>query len=160
MHKSFVDTNIHLNRSMDSSDQNAQRTEGSAGSGQSTGASHVPRAPTPPPEPEHRPQVEQLRFRSEKFTELRQLGAIDFYGTTDPAEAGTWLKRTARVLGRMNCTFGSSSTSWNPCYEVTLAIGGRLFKVWQGNHRFWHVPTSFKNSVTNICLRWLEIKTI
>ena len=106
MHKSLVDTNVHLNRSMDSSDQNAQRTEGSAGSGQSTGASYVPRAPSPSPEPEHRPQVEQLRFSSERFLELRRLGAVDFYGTTDPAEAGTWLKRTVRVLGRMNCTFG------------------------------------------------------
>ena len=106
MHKSFVDTNIHLNRSMDSSDQNAQRTEGLARSGQSTGASHVPRAPTPPLEPEHRPQVEQLRSRSERFVELCRLGAVDFYGTTDPAEAGSWLKRTARVLGRMNCIFG------------------------------------------------------
>ena len=90
---------------MDSSDQNAQRTEGSTGSGQSTGASHVPRAPTPPPKPEHRPQVEQLRFSSERFMELHRLGAVNFYGTTDPSEARTWLKRTVRVLGRMNCTF-------------------------------------------------------
>ena len=51
-------------------------------------------------------QGEEYRSRSEKFTELRRLGAVDFYDTTDPAEAGTWLKRTARVLGRMNCTFG------------------------------------------------------
>ena len=90
---------------MESQDQNAQRTEGSAGSGHSTGASHVPRAPSPSLEPEHRPQVKQIRCGSVRFLELRRLGAVDFYGTTDPAEAGTWLKRTVRVLGRMNCTF-------------------------------------------------------
>ena len=32
------------------------------------------------------------------------MGAIDFYGTTDPTEVETWLKRTERVLGMMRCT--------------------------------------------------------
>ena len=104
MHKSFVDTNIHLNRSMDSSDQNAQRTEGSAGSGQSTGASHVPRAPTPPPEPENGNQGQERRSRSKDYKELRQLGATDFYGTTDPTEAEAWIKRTERIFTLIRCT--------------------------------------------------------
>lgn len=37
------------------------------------------------------------------YKELRKLGATDFYGTIDPAEAETWLKRTNRVLNMMQC---------------------------------------------------------
>ena len=50
-------------------------------------------------------QVEEHSSRSEKLAELRRLGAVDFYGTADSAEAGTWLRRTVRVLERMDCTF-------------------------------------------------------
>ena len=32
------------------------------------------------------------------------MGAVEFCGTTDPAEAETWLKRTERVFGMMRCT--------------------------------------------------------
>ena len=104
MHKSLVDTNVHLNRSMDSSDQNAQRTEGSAGSGHSTGASHVPRAPIPPPEPENVNQGRERRSRSKDYKELRQLGAKDFEGTTDPAVAEAWIKSTERIFTLMGCS--------------------------------------------------------
>ena len=81
---------------MNSQDHYAQRIEDSARPGNITGASQIP--------PERTPQIE--RVRSEKFAELRRLGAVDFYGTTDPAEAGTWLRRTARILGGMKCTLG------------------------------------------------------
>ena len=42
--------------------------------------------------------------RSKDYKELRQLGAIDFNGTTDPAEAETWLKRIERIFTLMGCT--------------------------------------------------------
>ena len=91
---------------MDSHDQYAQKTEESAESGCFVRATHAPSEQALSPEHRDRLQVEEHRSRSEKFAELRRLGAVDFYGTTDPAEAGTWLKRTVRVLGRMDCTFG------------------------------------------------------
>ena len=44
------------------------------------------------------------KSKSKDFKELRQLGAVDFGGTTDPAEAETWLKRTERIFTLMRCT--------------------------------------------------------
>lgn len=38
------------------------------------------------------------------YKELRKLGATDFYGTVDPAEAETWKKRTERVFTMMRCS--------------------------------------------------------
>ncbi|WOH07597.1 hypothetical protein DCAR_0727029 [Daucus carota subsp. sativus] len=37
------------------------------------------------------------------YKELRKLGATDFYGTVDPTEAESWLKRTKRVFNMMHC---------------------------------------------------------
>ncbi|XP_074322831.1 uncharacterized protein LOC141659805 [Apium graveolens] len=37
------------------------------------------------------------------YKELRKLGAIDFYGTVDLAEAEKWLKRTERIFIMMRC---------------------------------------------------------
>ncbi|WOH04359.1 hypothetical protein DCAR_0623768 [Daucus carota subsp. sativus] len=37
------------------------------------------------------------------YKELRKLGATDFYGTIDPTEAESWLKRTKRVFNMMHC---------------------------------------------------------
>ena len=93
---------------MDSHDQYAQRVEETAESGRSVGASYARTRSERTQLPEHvdRLQVEEHSSRSEKLAELRRLGAVDFYGTIDPAEAGTWLRRTVRVLGIMNCTFG------------------------------------------------------
>src|SRR2546430_14813649 len=38
------------------------------------------------------------------FKEARKLGATDFYGTTDPAEAEGWLRRTERIFFMMDST--------------------------------------------------------
>ena len=90
---------------MSSRDRYAQRTEESANSERSTGDAYARHERIQHPEHVDRLQVEEHSPHSKKLSELRRLGAVDFYGTIDPAEAGTWLKRTARVLGRMNCTF-------------------------------------------------------
>ena len=82
---------------MDSHDQYAQRIEESAESGRSVGASHAQSEQSVPPEPEHRPQGGERRSRSKDIKELRQLGAIDFTGTIDTAEAETRLKKTENM---------------------------------------------------------------
>ena len=89
---------------MSSRDRYAQRTEESADSEHSIGDSYARHERTRLPEHVDRLQLEEHSPHSEKLAELRRLGAVDFHGTTDPAKAGTWLKRTARVLGSMNCT--------------------------------------------------------
>ena len=88
---------------MSSQDRYAQRMKETAKSGHSVGASYARTRSEQTQHPEHvdRLQVGEHSSRSEKFAELRRLGAVDFYGTTDPAEAGTWLRRTVRVLERM-----------------------------------------------------------
>ena len=91
-------------RIMDSHGQFAQRIEDSAEPRPSTEASHVPNEPTPHYEWLQETLERDLRSRSKNFKELRQLGAVDFYGTTDPAEAETWLNRTERVFTMMRCT--------------------------------------------------------
>lgn len=48
-------------------------------------------------------QGPMMRQRVRNFKELRKMGAVDFYGTIDPAEAETWLKRTERVFNQMGC---------------------------------------------------------
>ena len=75
---------------MESQDRNAQRTEGPAYTFSSESVHELPGLDT--------------RSRSEKLRELHQLGAIEFCGTTDPAEAVTWLKRTERIFTLMRCT--------------------------------------------------------
>ena len=90
---------------MDSQDRYAQRIEDTAESGRSVGASYARTRSerTQPPEPAPRPQG-ALRSRSKDYKELRQLGAKDFEGTTDPAEAEKWLKRTERIFTLMGCS--------------------------------------------------------
>ena len=92
-----------MNRIMDPSEQYAQRTEDSAQSRRSTEASNVPPENTPRSERVQETPERDVRSRSKNFKELRQLGVVDFYGTTDPAEAETWLKRTERVFGMIRC---------------------------------------------------------
>ena len=89
---------------MDSQEQFSQRIEDTAESGRSEGASHALSDQSLPPEPERRPQGGEQMSRSKDYKELRQLGAIDFNGTTDPAEAETWLKRIERIFTLMGCT--------------------------------------------------------
>ncbi|XP_047943038.1 uncharacterized protein LOC125189854 [Salvia hispanica] len=48
-------------------------------------------------------QGPMMRQRGRNFKELRKMGAVDFYGTTDPAEAEIWLKRVERVFNQMDC---------------------------------------------------------
>ena len=93
-----------MNRIMDSHKQSAQRIEDSAEPRHSTEASHVPHEHTPHSERLKETPERDLRSRSKNFKELYQLGAVDFYGTTDPAKAKTWLKRTKRVFVMMRCT--------------------------------------------------------
>ena len=73
---------------MVSQDQYTQRIEESAESGRSIGASYALPEQTSPPEPVQKTQGQEQKFRSKKFLGLWQLGAVEFYGTTDPAEAG------------------------------------------------------------------------
>ena len=42
--------------------------------------------------------------RLKNFKEARKLGATDFFGTTDPAEAEGWLRRTERIFFMMDST--------------------------------------------------------
>ena len=98
------DKNLYFHRIMASQSHNAQRVEGSAGSRQSMDVSQVPHDFTPPPTPSSGTPGYDSRSRSKSFKELQQLGAIDFHGTTDPAEAETWLKRTKRVFTMMRCS--------------------------------------------------------
>ena len=95
---------VHLNRNMESQIQDAQRIEGSAKSRHPVEVSHALQGHPHPPESVHGTQGQEQRSRSKSFKELRQLGAVDFYGTIDPAEAETWLKRTERVFSMMRCT--------------------------------------------------------
>ena len=44
------------------------------------------------------------RPRDRRCDKLRNYGAVDFLGSTDPVEAEKWLKRTERVLNMMQCT--------------------------------------------------------
>ncbi len=42
--------------------------------------------------------------RERRFERSRKLGVNPFHGTTDPAEAETWLENTDRVFNLMSCT--------------------------------------------------------
>ena len=95
---------ICMNRNMDSSEQHAQSIEDSAEPRHSTEASYIPPEHTPHSERLREKPERDLRSRSKNSKEHRQLEAVDFFGTTDPAEAETWLKRTERVFGMMRCT--------------------------------------------------------
>ena len=100
----YINMSLYLHRSMASQSNNAQRVEGSAVSRQSIEVSQAPRGYTPMPTPMTGTPGYEPRSRSKDFKELRQLGAKDFEGTTDPAEAETWLKRTKRVFTQMRCS--------------------------------------------------------
>ena len=93
-----------LNRNMSSRDRYIQRTEESADSECSIGVSYARSEQTPNQESINRAPVRGQRLRSRDFRELRQLGAVDFSGTTDPAEAEAWLKRTERIFTLMGST--------------------------------------------------------
>ena len=89
---------LYVHRIMVSQSHNAQRVEGSAESRQSLDVSQASHEFTPPPTPTTGTPGYEPRSRSKDYKELRQLGALDFHGTTDPAEAETWLKRTERIF--------------------------------------------------------------
>ncbi|XP_042033555.1 uncharacterized protein LOC121780096 [Salvia splendens] len=90
---------------MDIPEHTSSRREGSAAPHNSSTAeaSDTPVASSRGSQPIHR-QVEQevqgleMRPRGKNFKELRKMGAVDFVGTTDPAEAEIWLKRTELSL--------------------------------------------------------------
>ncbi|KAJ8749360.1 hypothetical protein K2173_018848 [Erythroxylum novogranatense] len=76
---------------------------------------------SPPPHSEELPPRVPVR-RERRYDQLRKQGAVDFYGSTDPAEAEGWLKRTERVLDQMDCDPEERFD-----YAVSLHIsGGRL----------------------------------
>ena len=89
---------------MESHTQDAQRIEDTAESRPLVESSNVPRESSVPPETIHGTREQAQWSRSKKFKELRQLGAVDFYGIVDLAETETWLKRTERVFRMMRCT--------------------------------------------------------
>ena len=91
---------------MDSQSHDAQRIEGSAESRHSLEVSQAPQGytRTPLPTSTYGTQRRELRFCSKDFKELRQLGAVDFFGTTDPAEAESWLKRTEGIFTLLGST--------------------------------------------------------
>ena len=89
---------------MSSRDRYVQRTEESADSERSIGESYARHERTPNLESINRSQGRGQRFRSKDFRELRQLGAKEFSGTTDPAEAEAWLKGTERIFTLMGST--------------------------------------------------------
>ena len=98
---------------MDIHEHVSPRREGSAALHHSftVQGSHIPHIPaTSSGDNQHTPRlVEQevqgpvIRQRGRNFKELRKMGAVDFYGTIDPAEAEIWLKRTERVFNQMGC---------------------------------------------------------
>ena len=104
MHISNFDTSVPFTRSMDSQEQYGQRIEDTVEARRSAGASYAHSDQSLAPEPERRHLGGERRSRSKDIKELRQLGAVDFHGTIDPAEAKTWLKRTKRVFVLMGCT--------------------------------------------------------
>ena len=91
---------------MESQTHNAQRIEGMAESSHSLEVSQAPPrySRTHSATPTYGTQRQEPRSRSKAIKELRQLGAVDFFGTTDPAEVETWLKRTERVFTLMGST--------------------------------------------------------
>ena len=89
---------------MASESHNAQRVEGSAESRQSLDVSQASHDYTPPPTPVSGTPGYEQRSHSKDYKELRQLGALDFHGTTDPAKAETWLKRTEKIFRQMRCS--------------------------------------------------------
>ena len=74
---------------MDSHEQSAQRIEDSSEPRHSTEASQVPHECTTQSEKLLVRPVQDLRSRSKDIKELHQLGAVDFFGTTDPVEVET-----------------------------------------------------------------------
>ena len=65
------------------------------------------------------------RSRSKDIKELRQLGVKDFYGTTDPAEAEAWLKRTERVFTLMG------STEEDQFFLIVSLLQGDAYDWWE-----------------------------
>ena len=126
---------VHFNRIVESHTQDAQRIEDTAESRPLVESSNVPREPSFPTELTHRTQEQALRSRSKKFKELRQLGAVDFYGTTDPAEAETLLKRTERVFRMMRYTREEQFDFAVSLLQGTHMISGRRFPTPWPNHR-------------------------
>ena len=60
----------------------------------------------PVPEQQATSQTQVVRRNvpvKRNYKELRKLGATDFYGTVDPTEAESWLKRIKRVFNMMHC---------------------------------------------------------
>ena len=95
---------------MESQDRNAQRTEGLADYRYPVELSDTVRDNTLLSESVHELPGLDKRSRSEKLRELRQLGAIEFCGTIDPAEAKSWLKRI-KVCESLDPRFSDLSIS-------------------------------------------------
>ncbi|KAJ8756237.1 hypothetical protein K2173_025049 [Erythroxylum novogranatense] len=47
--------------------------------------------------------VQAIVQKGRRFDRLRKYGAVDFFGTSDPEKAETWLRKTERVLDQMDC---------------------------------------------------------
>ena len=77
---------------MELQDRNAQRTEGPADYRYPVEQPYTPQGYTLSSESVNELPGLDRRSRSEKIRKLCQLGAVQFCGTIDPAEAKTWLR--------------------------------------------------------------------
>ena len=84
-----IDMSVYFNMNMESHTQDAQRIEETTESRPLVESSSIPREQPPLTESARGTQEQTQRSRSKNFKELHQLRAVDFYGTTDPAEAET-----------------------------------------------------------------------
>ena len=89
---------------MESQDLNAERTEGPDDYRHPVESSYILRENTISSESVHGLTGLVERSRGEKIRELRQLGAVEFCGTIDPAEAETWLRERKYGFERPNRT--------------------------------------------------------
>ena len=111
---------------MDSQTHDAQRVEGSAESRHSIEVSQsLSRLAPTHTASTHRTQRQESRSRSKEIKELRQLGAEDFKGTTDPAEAEAWLKRIERLFTLLG------STEEQQFYLVISLLQGDAYDWWE-----------------------------
>ena len=112
---------------MDSPSHDAQRIEGTTESRHSQEVSKTPQRLTRTPSTTslHGTQRQEPRSRSMDIKELRQLGAKEFFGTTDPAEAEAWLKSTERIFTLMG------STEEDQFFFIVSLVQGDAYDWWE-----------------------------
>ena len=127
MHTSKLTQVFILNRIMDSQSHDAQQIEGTADSEYSIEVSQAPQRPrrTHSTTSTRGTQRHEQRSRSKDIQELRKLGAKEFTGTTDLAEAEAWLKSTERIFAVMG------STEEDQLILIVSLLQGDAFDWWE-----------------------------